>query len=502
MRTTAPIVFVAIFLLATTGGLATGKRPNVLFIFDDQHRKDAVGCYGGTNICTPNIDRLAKEGVRFTNALSPTPLCIPYRGMLMTAKYPTHTGLLVNFVNPHRGERGIADVFNEAGYHTGFIGKWHLTASALTHETMIEGKQRPNTTRPREPEFVPPGRGRLGFAYWAAFNFHMSFLQGYYYRNQPQRETYPGYEAEWMANDAIAFLKRHASSDRPFFLMVAPHYPHPLWRGDVDAPPEALDAVPQEIKLPPNSRQELPFEVHSFSRRMLLTLEQVRTYYAMCADVDKNIGRILECLDRTGLANDTIVVFTTDHGEQLGSQGRRSKLVPFEESINIPLIIRWPGHTKPGTVCDAIHTPMDHMPTLCALAGIDAPADIDGIDLAPEILGSGQVQRDDALIAHYVSAPNYCRGDRNELQWRGVRSKSHTYVKYLDGTELFFDNIADPHQMHSQIDDAEQRGQLEAMRGRLKDLLAASHDDLVPGTDYADWYDETRTVIRTGRDER
>jgi arylsulfatase A-like enzyme len=281
--------------------------------------------------------------------------------------------------------------------------------------------------------------------------------------------------------------------------MVAPHYPHPLWRGERDVPGEALAAVPHAIQLPPNSKQELPFEVQSFDRRSLLTLEQVRTYYAMCANVDKNLGRILECLDRTGLADNTIVVFTSDHGEQLGSQGRRSKLVPFAESIDIPLIIRWPGSVRPRTVSDALYTPMDHLPTLCTLAGIDGPSDIDGIDLSREVLKSGEVPRDDVLIAHYVSAPNHCRDDRIALQWRGVRSKTHTYVKYLNGRELLFDNIADPHQMENRIGDEGHRSLREAMRRRLKQLLAESHDDLLPGTHYADWYDETRTVVRTGR---
>lgn len=499
MRFKISIFLAGILALAENSIVPADEKPNILFVFDDQHRKDATGCYGGTNIHTPNIDRLAREGIRFTNALSPTPLCTPYRGMLITGKYPTHTGLLVNFVNPHRGEHGIADVFNAAGYHTGFIGKWHLTSSILTHQTMVKGEQRRDIKAPGEPEFVPPGRGRLGFEYWAAFNFHMSFLQGYYYRDEPKRQIYPGYEADWMADDAIGFLERHQDSDRPFFLMVAPHYPHPLWRGELDVPPEALAGVPQEIKLPPNSRQELPFEVQSFGERALLTLEQVRTYYAMCANVDKNLGRILNCLDRTGLAKNTIVVFSTDHGEQLGSQGRKSKLVPFEESINIPLIIRWPNQVNPGSVSDALYTPMDHLPTLCSLAGIDVPSDIDGIDLSPELLNSGAVQRNDALIAHYVASPNYCRDDRSDLQWRGVRSKTHTYVKYVNGNELLYDNIADPYQLEDCADDQQHQALLAAMRARLTELLAVAHDDLLPGTYYADWYDDTRTVVQTGR---
>lgn len=475
-------------------------RPNILFVFDDQHRKDAVSCYGSINIQTPSIDRLAHEGIRFTNALSTTPLCTPYRAMLMTGKYPTHTGFLLNFVNPRPGERGIADVFNEADYQTGFIGKWHLTSGFITHHSMLEPEEGPVSSTLIEPEFVPPGRGRLGFQYWAAFNFHMSYHQGFYYRDTPEPQYYPDYEAEWMANDAIKFLEQHTDTDSPFFLMVAFHYPHPLWRGELDVPTEALKEIPKNIKLPPNSKQKLPFEVVSFGdTRSLLSLEQVRTYYAMCVEVDKNFGRILEYLDRSGLANNTIVVFTTDHGEQLGSHGRKSKMLPFEESINIPLVIRWPGHIKAGAVSDALYTPMDHISTLCALVGIDPPDDIDGIDLSGEVLKTGKVQRDDVLIAHYVSTPNYCQAKHAELQWRGVRSKTHTYAKNIDGGELLFDNIADPYQMTNLIGNEENRPLQELMRRRLKQLLAEANDDLLPGTYYSDWFDDTRTVVRTGR---
>jgi arylsulfatase A-like enzyme len=476
-------------------------RPNILFVFADQYRKEAVSCYGGINIQTPNIDRLAQEGIRFSNALSTTPLCTPYRAMLMTGKYPTHTGMLLNFVNPQQDERGIGDVFNEAGYQTGFIGKWHLASGILRDHSMLEPKLSPSTLC--EPEFVPPGRGRLGFQYWAAFNFHMNYRQGIYYRDTPEPQYYPDYEAEWMADDAIKFLEHHTDtdSDFPFFLMVAFHYPHPLWRGELDVSAEALKEIPENIQLLPNSKQKLPFEVVSFGGlRSLLTLEQVRTYYTMCAEVDKNFGRILEYLDCTGLANNTIVVFTSDHGEQLGSHGRKSKMLPFEESINIPLVIRWPEHIKAGALSEALYTPMDHISTLCTLVGIDPPNDIDGIDLSCEVLKAGEVQRNDVLIAHYVSAPNYCQAKHAEMQWRGVRSKTHTYAKNIDGEELLFDNIADPCQMTNLIGNEVYRPLQELMRRRLKQLLAEANDDLLSGNYYSDWFDDTRTVVRTDRE--
>ena len=483
-----------------TVGSQNAKHPNILFIFDDQHRKEAVSCYGGTNVQTPNIDRLAKEGIKFTNAISTSPLCTPYRGMLMTGKYPTHTGLLVNFVNPHRKERGIADCFNEAGYHTGFIGKWHLTASSVGNQTMISGEPIEGSKLPSEPEHVRPGRGRLGFQYWAAFNFHMEFRKGYYYRDEPIKEFYPDYETEWVSDETIRFLKKHKDSDRPFFLMIAPHYAHPNWRGEKDVSRSNLERIRKDITIRPNASQQFPLKVtNTAGKTEGLTLEQVRTYYAMCENVDDNVGSILDYLEQSGLAENTIVVFTSDHGEQLGSQGRRSKLVPFEESINVPLIMRWPKRIKPGTTSDALYGPMDHLATLCKLAGAKAADDIDGIDLSGEVLQTGKIDRQVVLIAQYVASPNYCRSHRDELQWRGVRGKNHTYVKYVCGKELLFDNITDPYQMNNLIADEKSNTLLETMRLYLKKLLAEAHDDVLPATSYAEWFDDTRTVIHTGK---
>ena len=478
---------------------AQKSRPNVLFFFDDQHRTDAVSCYGGINIQTPNIDRLAREGIRFTNGRSTSPLCTPYRGMLMTGKYPTHTGLLVNFVNPHREERGIADAFRAAGYHTGFLGKWHLSSGFITHQSMISGAVREGVATLIEPEYVPPGRGRLGFDEWAAFNFHMDFKQGFYYRDHPKKEYYPDYEADWIVDESIRFLKKHKDSDNPFFLMVAPHYPHPAWRGERDVSKRSLQQISEQIQLPPNCRQSFPMKLDSPGGTLELKLDQVRTYYAMCQNIDENLGRLLDYLDQAGLSENTLLVFTSDHGEQLGSHGRKSKMVPFEDSINVPLILRWPNRIQASMVSDALYTPMDHLPTLCSLAGVDVPTEIDGIDLSPEILKQGKVQRDAVLIAHYVSAANYCRSHQDAMQWRGCRTKQYTYVKYISGRELLFDNHADPYQMTNLINGSVPKQLLKTMRDHLKKLLIESHDNMHPGTYYADWYDETRTVIRTGK---
>jgi uncharacterized sulfatase len=235
------------------GGLGTrpGTRPNVLFVFDDQLRADVCGVYGGRNITTPNIDRLASEGVVFTNSVSSCPLCTPYRGMVQTGRYPTHSGILFNFVeaNHVQNPNCLADVFGAAGYETGFIGKWHLS-SGWRHE---EGLYQPNDgavdayrNKNPETEYVAPGQGRLGYEHWQAFNFHCDFSNYNYYEDEP-RKIYSGrYETDTETDQAIAHMEKCQRSGQPFLLCVAPHPPHPPF-GPGCVPASYLDQVPETL---------------------------------------------------------------------------------------------------------------------------------------------------------------------------------------------------------------------------------------------------------------
>jgi arylsulfatase A-like enzyme len=216
------------------------RRPNVIVLFDDQLRSAACSLFGGRNITTPNIDRLATQGVTFSNATSICPLCTPFRGMLQTGRYPTHTGLVLNWVeaNPHL--RDIAHVLDDAGYHTGFIGKWHLAAgfrkksgyhmrNAEERERVDKSEQAYIRENP-ETEYVPAGPARLGYKHWQAYNFHCDFKDYWYYENQPVKRRRPGFETDIQIDQAIEFIKSEKGSKRPFFLMIAPHPPHPPWQ--------------------------------------------------------------------------------------------------------------------------------------------------------------------------------------------------------------------------------------------------------------------------------
>jgi arylsulfatase A-like enzyme len=225
---------------------------------------------------------------------------------------------------------------------------------------------------------------------------------------------------------------------------------------------------------------------------------EVRCYLAMAKNVDDNLGRLLDYLDTSGLARDTIVVFTADHGEMHGSHGRVNKLVPYAESINIPLVVRWPRRIPPGSRATALQTPMDHLPTLCGLVGLPIPREVDGADLSGVVLGQGGEGRGEVLIGNYTSECDYCQTGTAWPEWRGVRTKQYTYFRWLAGGEELYDNLADPYQMENLAGSGAEPEVLGRLRIRLLELLAAAHDDFRPGTGYGEWFADRCNLVRTG----
>jgi len=400
-------------------------------------------------------------------------------------------------------QRCMAHIFNDAGYNTGFIGKWHLSAGCrkLAGKHM---KTKADVARSKlghreilklnaEPEFTPPGPQRLGYKHWEVNNFSWSFHNYFYYHDEPKRIYSGKFETDAIADQTIAFMKQSQEPDhnQPFMLMVAPHPPHPPF--DPKAGPAGYrDKIPTQLHWSPN----VP-EKHQKGR----TNSDARSYYAMVQNVDDNIGRIMAFLDESGLAENTIVVFTSDHGEMFGSHNRRNKMVPYAEAVNIPLIVRWPGQIKAGTRTDMLQSPIDHMPTLCSLAGLDTPDTADGTDLSPVLLNKGNVEQDAILMANYVSNWDYFDSGTNWPEWRGVRTERFTYAKWLAGKEAgkeeLYDNLDDPHQMRNLAEGNQDLPTLQKLRSRMKDLLADAHDEMLLGHDYADWYDEFRNPVKT-----
>ena len=454
-------------------------QPDIIFILPDQLRRDACGSYGATHGLTPHIDRMADRGLTVDHAISSCPVCGPYRGMLMTGKYPTHSGVVGNFVqiSPQQNPQPLAKVLAEAGYQTAYFGKWHLGP----------GQHGPPSDH---PEFVPPGALRMGFDHWRAYNFHTRFNDYWYYRDAPAKCHDDRYETDAVFGMAIDWLCER-DDDRPVFMVLSPHPPHPPFR-ECDAPPGYLQRLPRHIGWSPNVTTPNP-----------RSAEEMRVYLAMVANLDDNVGRLLEALDHAGRADNTLVIFTSDHGEMHGSHGRIHKMVPYAEALDVPLVVRWPDRIGAGRRTDLLFGPMDWLPTLAAIAGASAPDACDGEDLSAELLGQRDPTDRPMLIANYSSHWNEFRSDtpatandwRCWPEWRGVRTRQYTYVRWLDGREELFDNASDPLQQRNLATAPAAEPILTDLRLDLARLLAEAHDSFPPGTAYMQWFNDARQLV-------
>lgn len=267
--------------------------------------------------------------------------------------------------------------------------------------------------------------------------------------------------------------------------MIAPHPPHPPWNL-AHTPEGYLERIPETLSWRPNVRPEAVEKIAG----------DPRCYYAMIANFDDAVGRLVAFLDQSGLAENTLLVITADHGEMLASHGRHNKMVPYEESVGIPLIFRWPGALHPAR-SDALHTPIDHMPTLCALAGVPIPGRAEGLDFSGVLRGARPPRRDSVLMMNYSSHWDYFDTGTNWTEWRGVRTPTHTYVRWLGGREELYHHLDDPYQLRNLAENGQDLPTLSRLRRLLADHLAEAHDPLLPGTAYADWYDDARNLLRT-----
>ena len=451
--------------LALPRALSPGSaptRPNVLYVLADQWRASATGYAGDANVKTPNLDRLAGESIHFVNAVSVCPVCTPYRAALMTGRYPTSTGMFLNDLYLPDEELCMGELFRRAGYDTAYIGKWHLDGHGRS-------------------SYIPPRR-RQGFDYWKTAECDHNYNHSHYYAGtSPEKRFWDGYDAFAQTRDAREYLRARAGADKPFLLMVSygtPHFPHHT------APPEYRKQYPpSSIKLPPN----VPERLAERARR------EACGYYAHCAALDRCVGDLLGTLNETRLADNTLVVFTSDHGEMLGSQGQPpcEKQRPWDESVRVPLLLRCPAlHGRRGRrVRTPINTP-DILPTLLSLAGVPVPKSVEGESLAGLVRGQGERDRA-ALIMSVSPFAGYHRGK----EFRGVRTARHTYVRDLEGPWLLYDNDRDPHQLNNLADRPEHAALRSRLDGRLQAELKRIGDDFRPRRHYlARWaYEVNRT---------
>ena len=427
-------------------------NPNVVLVFGDQWRAQATGYAGNPNVETPHLDRLARESANFTHAISGCPVCSPARASLLTGQLPLTHRVIVNDVCLNDESTSLADAFKGAGYDAGYIGKWH-----------VDGHGRSN--------YIPPER-RQGFDYWKVLECTHDYNNSPYYAcDSEEKLCWEGYDAIAQTRDAQDYI-RDRDGEKPFLLVLSWGPPHAPYH---TAPEKYREMYrPEEIELAPN----VP-ETHAEIAR-----EQLAGYYAHCTALDDCVGDLLDTLDEEGIADDTIFLFFSDHGDMIGAHGMDKKQKPWEESIRIPFLFRYPGLLgRGGKEVDALIDLPDVMPTLLSLCDIPIPDSVEGLDYSAYLQGGEDPSDGSALLTCPHPFGQWWPGLGGRA-YRGLRTQRYTYARVLEGPWLLYDNREDPYQQTNLIGKKEHRDLLYELDAWLQRRLDASGDEFLPSVDY------------------
>jgi arylsulfatase A-like enzyme len=444
------------------------KPPNVVYVFADQWRAQATGYAGDTNAITPRLDRLAAESLNFENAVSGCPVCTPYRASLLTGQYWLTHGLFMNDICLQPKIPTLAEVFREAGYDTAYIGKWHLDGHGRS-------------------SFIPRER-RHGFEYWKVLECTHNYNRSFYYGDTDEKREWEGYDAIAQTRDAQQYL-RNRKHDKPFLLALSwgpPHAPY-------ETAPERFRKLvqPENVIL----RSNVPQEQEEAARRDLAG------YYAHIAALDECLGNLLDTLEECGLAEDTLFIFTSDHGDLLYSQGQQKKQQPYDESIRVPFLVRHPRRlgNNGRKLPTLINTP-DIMPTLLGWCGLAIPEGVEGRDFSKALLAGEDPAVPAAMLTCVAPFGQWPRA-RGGREYRGIRTLTHTYVRDLNGPWLLFDNEHDPYQRENLCGRPEASDLQNRLDALLQQELDTRGDAFLPAEDYIEQWgytvDETGTIPYT-----
>ena len=422
--------------------------PNVLVIQPDQHRGTIMGCAGDKQVQTPNLDQLASEGIRFSHAASSSPVCSPFRGTMQTGLYPHTHGVIGNNILLDPELTGFAEVFADAGYATGYIGKWHLDGGVP--ESGSGG-------------FIAPGPRRQGWQEWHAHEKGHSFFDVWTFDDEGNKVHMEDYDWEptWHTDMALDFAKRPRDAETPWLFYLGygpPHKPQ-------ECPDRFLDLYdPDTFELPPDVQGRFSEEMERDLRRAY------QVYYGQVTAVDYEIGRVMQGLEDLGVAENTIVIYVSDHGDLLGSHVEgashveegdlRGKGSPYATAFRVPCIVRWPERVAAGQVCDALVSSVDFTPTILDLAGLDIPEAMQGDSMAGWCL-DGNGPRNEVV---YLGLGRGQAGHGWRAVWDG------RYVYSLMKYNVLYDHEEDPFEMHNRFEDdgyADVRAQLNEQMIRM-----------------------------------
>ena len=440
------------FLAAASGaatvsaGCETAKAPtNILFVLADQWRSSALGHGSDEVVRTPHIDGLAAEGANWQRAYAANPVCTPNRACILTGRHSHQTGMVRNDIQLPPQEVCWPELLRSAGYATHYVGKWHLDG-------------------PPKPGYVPPGWRRRGFATFEGFNrghvYHRHW--GFDDSGEPLADIAAGldpyYEPTLQTDLAIDFMRRNQAQPFACFLSWGP--PHTPFR-----PPEAHDIYePGEIVL----RGNVPAEHEARARKDLAG------YYGLCESLDHEMGRLLAFLDESGLGDNTLLIFTSDHGELAGSHGKYRKGEPESESLQVPLTMRLPGRIAAGSEPETLISSVDLMPTLLSLCHMPAPDTCAGIDLSGAITSGAAAPSVESLYCEgkVLNAPELKPGTNSPdaRPWRSLVTQRYKLNVRADHSIVdgLFDLQEDPLELRNLANAAETRRLQDDLLAELK----------------------------------
>ncbi len=457
--------------LATAGlaALAAGpaeERPNLLFIMSDDHAAQAIGCYGSRINRTPQIDRIATGGMRFDHCFCTNSICGPSRAVILTGQYSHRNGFYHNGNSFDGSQVTFPKLLQQAGYQTAIVGKWHLASDPT------------------------------GFDYWNILPGQGAYYNPAFIENGT-KSTRQGYCTEIISDIALDWLQKGRDPGKPFLLMCHHKAPHRNWQPseryrdlyeDQDIPvPETFD---DDYAGRLAAQQQAMTVEHHLNRADLKTdppeglagaelkrwkyERYIKDYLRCIASVDDSVGQLLDYLETSGLARNTLVVYTSDQGFYLGDHGWFDKRFMYEESLRMPFLARWPGHVPAGSTNGDMVLNLDFAPTFLALAGVTPPDVMQGRSFARLLAGEEPADWRQAMYYHYYEYP----GAHSVKRHYGIRTTRYKLIHFyydIDAWE-FYDLQTDPHELRNRIDDpacaplvAALRQQLEALREQYGD---------------------------------
>lgn len=434
--------------LALTCGLKAAEAPNIILIFTDDQGVNDVGCYG-SEIPTPHIDRIAREGIKFNQWYSASSICTPSRYGLLTGRNPSRSqdqllGALMFMADEDKvrgiqpGEQTVGHVLQKAGYHTALIGKWHLGHGAKSFLP----------TRHGFDTFIGHTGGCIDF-----FTMTYGVTPDWYHQEETVREN--GYATELITDEAVRFIRSHRKEKQPFFLHLAYNAPHfgKGWSPKDGKPVNIMQARAQDLK-----------RVDGIDDKIR------REFAAMTLALDDGVGRVLNALDVNGLTKNTLVIFLTDHGGDPTYGGsnlplRGDKATLFEGGIKVPCLMRWPARIKPGTESDSLTWSIDLFPTFARLANSTAPKNLDGQDLSP-VLFQKKIWTDRTFFWELGA-----HAELKRSPWTAIREGDWKYLSTPDDGEFLFNLAKDPNEKRNVA--ATETGRFQSMKRSAKRLSQA-----------------------------